>query len=49
MIVVEDGKIVEKYDKFIKIGKTISPEITNLTGITNKMLDSKGINEKKHC
>lgn len=47
MLVVEDGEIVEEYDEFIDIGERISPKITEINGITNGMLISKGISEKK--
>ena len=46
MLVVEDGEIVEEYDEFINIGESISPKITDLTGITNDTLIREGINEK---
>lgn len=47
MLTVEDGKIVEEYDKFINIGQALSPKIINLTGITNEMLQSRGVSEEE--
>ena len=38
MLTVEDGEIVEEYDKFIDIGERLNPKITRLTGITDDML-----------
>ena len=46
MLVVEDGRIVEEYDEFINIGESISPKITDITGITNDTLVTEGINEE---
>ena len=46
MLTVEDGKIVDDYDEFIDIGVALSPKIIELTGITNEMLRTEGINEK---
>src|SRR5262245_14341042 len=36
-----DGAIVETYDSLIDPGVPIPPLITNLTGITNRMVDGK--------
>ncbi len=38
-IKVKENKIVDKYDTLIKIEGYLSPFITNLTGITNEMLE----------
>ena len=46
MVIVEDGKIIEKYDEFINIGEPIPQQVTKLTGITNQMLISKGKDER---
>ena len=42
---VEDMRIVESHNYFIRVGPdvVISPKITELTGITRKMCDTKGI------
>lgn len=45
MLTVEDGEIVEEYDKFINIGQALSPTVINLTGITNDMLRNEGHSE----
>lgn len=45
MLVVEDGEIIEEYDKFINIGQALSPKIIGLTGITNDMLVTEGVSE----
>ena len=39
-IKVINNKIVDKYSQLIQINKSLSPFITNLTGITNNMLKS---------
>ena len=46
MFTVVDGKIIEKYDEFIDIGKPLSPDIIKITGITNSDLKENGIEEK---
>ena len=46
MLTVEDGEIIEEYDKFVNIGQAISPKIINLTGITNDMLRNEGHSEE---
>ena len=38
-IKVKDNKIVDTFDTLLKIDEYLSPFITNLTGITNKMLE----------
>ena len=47
MITVVDGEIIDSYDEFINIGKALPPNITDITGITNKMLKEHGIDEKR--
>ena len=47
MLVVEDGKIVRKYDEFINIGERLPRKITEITGITDETLENKGIYESK--
>lgn len=39
-IKVKQNKIVDKYNELIKVNREISPFITNLTGITNEMLQT---------
>lgn len=46
MLTVDDGCIVEEYDKFIKVGRPLPPKIINITGIDDEMLDSEGVDEK---
>lgn len=46
MLVVEDGRIVEEYDRFINIGKDLPPKIIEITGITDEMLILEGVSEK---
>ena len=46
MLIVEDGRIVEEYDEFINVGYDLPPKITEITGITDDDLISKGISEK---
>lgn len=45
MLTLVDGKI-DEYDEFINVGEDLSPEIIELTGITNDDLKEKGISEK---
>lgn len=45
LLVVEDGKIVNKYDRFIKQDKKLSKEIVELTGISDELLEQQGIHE----
>ena len=45
MLIVEDGRI-EEYDKFINIGKDLPSKITEITGITDEDLITKGFSEK---
>lgn len=44
-LVVEEGKVVRKFDRFIKQDKRLSEEIINLTGISEELLDTQGIHE----
>lgn len=46
MFTLEDGVITEEYDKFIKIDEPIPPKITQITSITDEMLDSEGVPEE---
>ena len=45
MLTVEDGEIVDDYDKFVNIGRDLPPKITRITGITNDDLILKGESE----
>lgn len=47
MLVVEDGVILEDYDEFINIGQPLPSKITEITSITDEMLEKEGIDEKK--
>ena len=46
MFTLEDGVITEEYDKFIKIDEPLSPKITQITSITDEMLNSEGVPEE---
>ena len=46
MLIVEDGEIIEEYDKFIDIGQPLSPKIIEITSITDDMLQREGVDEK---
>lgn len=46
MLIVEDGQVVEEYDKFINIDKDLPQDITKITGITDEMLIMEGVSEK---
>ena len=46
MFTVENGEILEEYDKFINIGEPVPPQITKITSITDEMLENEGVNEK---
>ena len=46
MFTLEDGAITEEYDKFIKIDEPLPPKITQITSITDEMLDSEGVPEE---
>ena len=45
MLTVENGEIVDDYDKFVNIGRDLPPKITRITGITNDDLILKGESE----
>lgn len=47
MLTVEDGEVIEEYDKFINIGQALSPKVISLTGITNDMLVNEGVSEEE--
>lgn len=46
MITVNDGKIEEMYDKFIKVDGSLPPKIIELTGITDEILENEGVNDE---
>ena len=46
MLIVEDGRIIEEYDRFINIGKDLPQKIIDITGITDEMLIMEGFSEK---
>ena len=46
MFTFEDVVITEEYDKFIKIDEPIPPKITQITSITDEMLNSEGVPEE---
>lgn len=46
LYIVEDGKVVDKYDKFINIGSKLPSEIVELTGISDDMLRFEGVSER---
>lgn len=46
MFTLEDGAITEEYDKFIKIDEPLPPKITQITSITDEMLNSEGVPEE---
>ncbi len=46
MLIVEDGQVVEEYDKFINIDKDLPQDITKIMGITDEMLIMEGVSEK---
>lgn len=46
MLTVIDGKIEERYDKFVNIGRALPPNIIRLTGITNQILRDEGASEQ---
>lgn len=47
MITVVDGEIEGDYDKFIRTNEKLPQKITQITGITDEMLDERGISEEK--
>lgn len=46
MFTLEDGEITEEYDKFIQINEPLPPRITQITSITDEMLNSDGVPEE---
>lgn len=46
MLIYEDGEKIEEYDKFIKVDRPLTPKITELTGITDEMLENEGVVEE---
>ena len=46
MLIDEDGQITE-YDEFINIDEDLPSKITEITGITDEMLITKGISERQ--
>lgn len=46
MLIDDDGNITE-YDEFINIDEDLPPKITEITGITDEMLITKGISERE--
>lgn len=45
MFTVIDGEIVEEYDKFINVHEKLPEKITQITGITDEMLENQGFAE----
>ena len=45
MLTVDDGEIVEEYDKFIKVGRPLPRNIIDITGIDDDMLNNEGVDE----
>lgn len=46
MFTVENGEIIEEYDKFINIHQPLPPRITQITSITDEMLNEHGVEEE---
>jgi len=46
LLVVEDGKVKVRLDKFIKQDVVVSDEVKDLTGISNELLDELGDSEE---
>lgn len=46
LYIVENGRVVEKYDKFIKQDKVLPSVIVELTGITDELLRLEGVDEQ---
>ena len=46
MLTVEDGEIVEEYDKFVKVDGFLPSRIVQITGITDQILAKEGVDEK---
>ena len=47
MITVENGLIVEEYDKFVNVGEPLDKKIIEITGITDDVLCEYGVSEKE--
>lgn len=47
LIIIEDKKVIEEYDEFIKIDTVLDEDIEELTGITNQMLQEEGLSEER--
>lgn len=45
MITVIDGEIVDEYDEFIRADGKLPSRITEITGITDQILENEGLNE----
>lgn len=45
MLTVEDDIVIEEYDKFVKINNPLTSRITEITGITDEMLENEGVEE----
>ncbi len=45
MLTVEDDIVIEEYDKFVKINNPLPSRITEITGITDEMLENEGVEE----
>ena len=45
MFTLIDGEITEEYDKFVNIDESLPPKITEITSITNEMLEEEGVGE----
>ena len=45
MLTVENGQIVDEYDEFIDVGKSLDSKIIKLTGITDEMISNYGVYE----
>lgn len=45
LLIIEDGKIVKKYDRFIKQKTSLPNKIVELTGISDELLNQQGIDE----
>lgn len=46
MYTVVDGNVIEEYDEFIKTNEPLPSKITELTGITDKMIEDNGVDEE---
>lgn len=46
MVTVNEGRIIEEYDKFIKYDGNLPQKITKITGITDKKLNDEGVYEQ---